>query len=124
MGLAYSGEAGKAMEEKDSLAFCVPEEGSIYSMDAFCIPKDAANVSAAEKFINFMHKPEIAAHNAKEMMYGISNVEGKKLLPEEMVSDESLYPPAEVMAKSESMTSMGGVPEKNAAVWEAVMAAN
>ncbi len=124
LGLAYSGEAGKAMEEKESLAYCVPEEGTIFSIDTLCVPKNAQNKEGGEKFINFMHKPDIAARNAEEMLYGIANTEGKKLLPEEITSDESLYPSDEVMARSELMAVSKEINEKNEAVWQAVMSAN
>ena len=49
MGLVYSGEAGKAMQEKDTLRYAIPENGTIYCVDAMVVPKNAQNKAAENK---------------------------------------------------------------------------
>jgi len=124
LGLVYSGEAGKAMAEKDTLKYAIPENGTIYCVDAMVVPKNAKNKAGAEAFINFMQKPEIAAKNALETFYGITNVKGLELLPDNIKNNKGLYPDAEVLQMCEMLKSDGDINQKYLEIWNQVMAAN
>lgn len=124
LGLVYSGEAGKAMAEKDSLKYAIPENGTIYCVDAMVVPTNAQNKKGAEAFINFMQKPEIAAQNAEETYYGCTNTEGLKLLPDAIKNDKGLYPDADIIAKSEMLISDDKINQKYLEIWNQIMAAN
>ena len=50
------------------------------------------NKENAEKFINFMQKPEIAAENCKYLRYGCANDEAVKLLDDEIKNNELTLP--------------------------------
>ena len=65
----YSGDAGTLVENNENIKFIVPEEGTNYFVDAMCIPKNAKNVSGAEKFINFMCSTEAAMANWEYIGY-------------------------------------------------------
>ena len=56
------------------------------------IPSDASNVDLAYAFINFMHRPEIAAENMKFVKYRCPNTEALKLLPEDLKNRPSINP--------------------------------
>ena len=122
LGLVYSGEAGKAMEEKDTLKYAIPQDGTAYCVDAMVVPANAKNKAGAEAFINFMQKPEIAAKNAEEMLYGITNLEGKELLPKEITSNEGLYPDVSLLKKSEMLKSSDAISQKYLDMWNEIMA--
>ena len=124
MGLVYSGEAGKAISEKDSLKYAIPENGTIYCVDAMVVPKNAQNKVGAEAFINFMQKPEIAATNALETFYGCTNTEGLKLLPDNIKNNKGLYPDNEVLQKSEMLKSDDKINQKYLEIWNQIMASN
>lgn len=124
MGLVYSGEAGKAISEKDSLKYAIPENGTIYCVDAMVVPKNAQNKVGAESFINYMHKPEIAAQNALETFYGCTNTEGLKLLPDEIKNNKGLYPDDVVLKKSEMLVSDDKINQKYLEIWNEIMASN
>jgi len=124
MGLVYSGEAGKAMAEKDTLRYAIPENGTIYCVDAMVIPKKAQNKTGAESFINFMHKPEIAAQNAEETYYGCTNTEGLKFLPDAIKNNKGLYPDVAILEKSEMLKSDDKINQKYLEIWNQIMAAN
>lgn len=124
MGLVYSGEAGKAMSEKDTLRYAIPENGTIYCVDAMVVPKNAQNKIGAESFINFMHKPEIAAQNALETFYGCTNKEGLTLLPDAIKNNKGLYPDDAVLAKSEMLISEDKINQKYLEIWNQIMASN
>ncbi len=124
MGLVYSGEAGKAMAEKDTLKYAIPENGTIYCVDAMVIPKNAQNKAGAESFINYMQKPEIAAQNALDTFYGCTNTEGLKLLPDSIKNNKGLYPDDEILSKSEMLISDDSINQKYLEIWNQIMAAN
>lgn len=123
LGLVYSGEAGKAMAEKDTLRYAIPENGTIYCVDAMVVPKNAQNKTGAESFINFMHKPEIAAKNSLDTFYGITNTEGLEMLPDEIKNNKGLYPDDEILSKSEMLKSAGNINQKYLEIWNQITAA-
>ncbi len=124
MGLVYSGEAGKAISEKDTLKYAIPENGTIYCVDAMVVPKNAQNKTGAESFINFMHDPIIAAQNAEETFYGCTNTEGLKLLPDAIKNNKGLYPDDIVLQKSEMLKSDEKINQKYLEIWNQIMASN
>lgn len=124
LGLVYSGEAGKAMAEKDTLQYAIPKNGTIYCVDAMVVPVDAQNKAGAEAFINFMQRPDIAARNATETCYGITNTAGKEQLPENVRNNKGLYPDVAVLEKSEMLRSEGNLNQKYLEIWNEITAAN
>ena len=69
LAVIYSGDALYAMEKNEKLAYVVPEEGSNIWVDGMCIPKGSAHKEAAECFINFMCRPDIAQKNMEYIYY-------------------------------------------------------
>jgi spermidine/putrescine transport system substrate-binding protein len=71
------------------------------------IPKTAKNVEAAHQFINFMLDAEVAALNTEWVSYSTPNRAALDFMPEEMVTDERFYPPAELTEKLEVYENLG-----------------
>lgn len=69
LALMWSGDALYAMTENPDLQFVVPDEGSNVWVDGMCIPKGAPNKAAAEKFIDFLCRPDIARMNMEYIYY-------------------------------------------------------
>ncbi len=69
MALMWSGDALYAMEENPDLVYVVPDEGSNVWVDGMCIPKGCQNKAAAEKFIDFLCRPDIARMNMDYIYY-------------------------------------------------------
>ena len=88
----YSGDAGTLVENNENIKFIVPEEGTNYFVDAMCIPKNAKNVSGAEKFINFMCSTEAAMANWEYVGYSSPQTEVYNELDEEITSDPLYFP--------------------------------
>ena len=68
----YSGDAIYSIDEENEnldLAFFVPEEGTNVFVDSLVIPKNAKNVDAAYKFINFINEYENALANTLYVGY-------------------------------------------------------
>ena len=88
----YAGDIAMMMEENSNLDYALPSDGSNLFYDGFCIPTCSKNKENAEAFINFMHKPEIAAENCKYLRYGCPNDEAVKLLPDDIKNSELSFP--------------------------------
>lgn len=80
MGVIYSGEALTCMEENEDLAYVIPKEGSNLWMDNFAIVKGAKNKENAEKFLNFLCRPEIMKMNFEYITYSVPSSKARELL--------------------------------------------
>lgn len=88
----YNGDAVTMIEENEDLDFYVPQEGTNLFVDAMCIPKNARNVSGAEKFINFMCSTEAALKNWEYIGYSSPQAEVLALMEDEVRHDPIYYP--------------------------------
>jgi spermidine/putrescine transport system substrate-binding protein len=69
LAIVYSGDAKTAIDENPKLAYVIPKEGSNKWVDGFVIMKNTTRLDAAEKFINFMCRPNIAVRNMTKTGY-------------------------------------------------------
>ena len=102
----YAGDALTMMSENEDLAFSIPKEGTNRFVDAICIPKGAKNREAAHMFINFLQEPQIALANCEYIGYSTPNTGAFALLDDETRNNPVAYPPADVLAKTESFKNL------------------
>ncbi|MDR2444682.1 MAG: extracellular solute-binding protein [Spirochaetaceae bacterium] len=76
----------------DNTVFIIPKEGGTAYLDGMCILKDAQNIDAAHKFIDFIHRPEIYAEFADYFgSPATANVPARALKKEpSYITDENL----------------------------------
>lgn len=101
LAVVYSGDAEYAIELNEDLAYAVPQEGSNIWVDSAVIPVSAKNKENAEKFIDFLCRPDIAAANVEEIGYCCVNVPAMDLLGEEYKASSVMNPSSEVTARCE-----------------------
>lgn len=92
LAVVWSGDAVAMIRDNPDLAYSIPKEGTNLWFDAMVIPKNAKNKEGAEKFINFLARPDIAAMNAEYIGYSTPITEALELLDAEIVVDEVAYP--------------------------------
>lgn len=92
-GIVWSGDASKAHDENDAIAFHYPDEGYVLWVDCLAIPKNAKHIDEAYAFINFMLTPKIAAMVGSTQGYALTNAAGKALLPLAIQNNPMIYPP-------------------------------
>ena len=102
LAVITSGDVLYAQEENDKLDFVVPEEGTEVWTDCWAIPRAVNNKAGAEAWLNFMLDGEIARVNFEYLTYGIPN---KEIL--DLTDNPILNPPAEVLAKCETLANLG-----------------
>ncbi len=95
----YAGDIAAMMENNEDLDYALPEDGSNLFYDAFCIPTCSKNKENAEAFINFMHKPEIAAENCKYLRYGTPNDGALDFLDDDIKNSELTFPSDDYLKK-------------------------
>ncbi len=101
VALEYSGDIAQVMAEDDDLSYVVPIEGGIVWEDDMCIPTDAPNYENANRFINFILDGEVHGAIATEVRYASPNAAAMPFIPEEDKADPTIYPPRDVVKKSE-----------------------
>lgn len=90
LGVIYSGEAIYTQRENADLEYVVPEEGTNVWIDGWVIPKNAPNLENAEKFINFMCRPDIALMNFDYITYSTPNVAAQDLIEDEDIRNSTI----------------------------------
>ena len=90
IGVIYSGEAIYTQKENPDLEYVITEEGSNIWIDSWVIPKNAENKENAEKFINFLCRPEIALMNFEYITYSTPNSEARKLIEDEAIRNSEI----------------------------------
>lgn len=101
LAVVYSGDAQYAIELNEDLAYVIPQEGSNIWVDSAVIPVSAKNKENAEKFINFLCRPDISAANAEEIGYCTPNAQAIELLGEDYQNSQVTNPSDELMARCE-----------------------
>ena len=91
LALVYAGDAVYCKGFNSDLEYVIPKEGSNIFFDSMCIPKNCRNKAAAEKFINFMCRPDIAAQNAEYIGYSSPSTAARELMGE-AGNDPTAYP--------------------------------
>lgn len=107
MGVIYSGEALTCMEENEDLAYVIPKEGSNLWMDNFAIVKGAKNKENAEKFLNFLCRPEIMKMNFEYITYSVPSSKARELLPDEYKNSTIAFPALNSLKNCEVLKYVG-----------------
>lgn len=108
IGVIYSGEAGYTQRENPDLEYVIPKEGSNVWIDSWVIPANAKHKENAEKFINFMCRPDIALMNFEYITYSTPNKEARALIEdEETRNSKILFPDAEDLINCETFQYLG-----------------
>lgn len=99
--IAYNGDGLMLKEHEPKIEFLVPHEGGTLWVDYVVVTQASQKKKLAMEFVNFLSEPKNAARTAEFLYYATPNTEAEKLLPKEFLSDPIIYPPKEVLAKSE-----------------------
>ena len=90
LGVIYSGEAIYTQKENPNLEYVIPKEGSNIWIDSWVIPKNAEHKENAEKFINFLCRPDIALMNFDYITYSMPNEAARELIEDESIRNSEI----------------------------------
>jgi len=98
LAVMWSGDAQYAIDLNEDLAYAIPNEGSNVWVDCMVIPKNAKNKENAEKFIDFLCRPDIAQKNCEYIWYSSPNSGAIELMGEDYTSNTTMNPAPEKLA--------------------------
>lgn len=107
VGAIYSGEmlyiqnAVKEQEADFTLEYVIPEDGTNYWVDSWVIPANAEHKENAEKWIDFLCRPDIAKKNFEYITYATPNKGAYELLDEELKQNKALFPDLSALTNCE-----------------------
>ena len=109
VGIIYSGEMLYIQGEDgtDNLEYVIPEEGTDLFIDCWVIPKNAKNKENAEKWINFLCRPDIAKKNFEYITYSTPNKGAFELLDEDMQNNKAIFPDIDSIKNAEVLKYLG-----------------
>lgn len=90
IGVIYSGEAIYTQRENSDLEYIIPKEGTNVWIDSWVITKDSKNKENAEKFIDFMCRPDIALMNFEYITYSTPNDAARELIEDEDIKNSPI----------------------------------
>ena len=129
VGVIYSGELLYLQEEAEKLnldyelEYVLPEEGTNIWIDSWVIPYNARNKENAEKWINFLCRPDIAKKNFEYITYATPNRGAFELLDPEYKDNESVFPDTSKLQNSEVFKYLGTeADDLYSALWKEIKA--
>ena len=113
VGVIYSGEMLYIQDEVANLGldytleYVIPEEGTNLWFDSWVIPANARNKENAEKWIDFLCRPDIAKMNFEYITYSTPNNAAKELLEEDIQTNKAIFPDMDELEGSEVFQYLG-----------------
>jgi spermidine/putrescine transport system substrate-binding protein len=99
VGIMWSGEGALLYRDDKKFQWVLPSEGTHLFIDSLAIPKGAKNKANAEKFIDFILRPEISKMISDDFPYLNPNLAARKLLSEEQLANPASFPSDEEVEK-------------------------
>lgn len=90
IGVIYSGEAIFTQRENPDLEYVIPKEGTNIWIDSWVVTKNSQNKENAEKFIDFMCRPDIALKNFEYITYSTPNDAARELIEDEEIKNSPI----------------------------------
>ena len=113
IGVIYSGEAIYTQKENPDLEYVIPKEGTNIWIDSWVIPNNAENKENAEKFLNFLCRPDIALKNFEYITYSTPNVVARELIEDENIRNSQIaFPDLSQYSNLETFRYLGPEADK------------
>lgn len=87
------------------IAYVVPGEGTLMSLDNLAIPKDAPHLDEAYLFIDYLLRPDVAARNTKATNFANGVLPSRPLIDKSIADDPSVYPNETTMRRLFTVSS-------------------
>ena len=104
MAVVYSGEAYLGHEYNPDVEYVVPKEGTNIWMDGWVITKECQNTEAAQKFLDFLCREDVAEANFEYIYYSTPNQAVIDNMDEDMRNNEAILPDISKLKNSEVCT--------------------
>jgi len=95
LGIVWSGEAAILYKKSKKFQYLLPSEHVHRFIDSLAIPKGAANKENAEKFIDYILRPEVSVKISEAFPYTNPNAAARKFLTKAQLENPASYPPGD-----------------------------
>ena len=105
LAFGYSGDIFQARDraaqaaEKRTIAYAIPKQGAMLWIDVAAIPRDAPNPEQANRFIDFMLEPRVAAASSDLTGYANGNAAATPLMNKAITDNPLIYLSADNRAR-------------------------
>ncbi len=124
LSVVWSGDAYYCMSQNENLAYAIPEEGTNLWFDAMVIPTTSKHQAEAERFINFMCRPDIAKMNVEYIEYSTPIGEVKEQLDDSVKNDKMRYPDITKTENMEIFSYDKELTKKYSEIWQEIKITN
>ena len=90
-----------------TLEYIIPEEGTNYWLDSWVIPANAEHKENAEKWIDFLCRPDIAKKNFDYITYPTPNTGAYEMLDDDLKNNTALFPDLSKLTNCETIKYLG-----------------
>ena len=101
MAVVYSGEGHLGKVYNENLEYAIPKEGSNLWIDSWVITKECKNKTAAEKFLDFLCRDDVALANFETIYYSTPNKSVISSMSDDLRSDIAVVPTEEIINNCE-----------------------
>jgi spermidine/putrescine transport system substrate-binding protein len=119
---AYNGNMTFVMRDEPNLRYIIPKEGCTISVDCTCIPRQALHKELAEAFINYFHRPEVAALFVNDSGFNTPNRYDQKAIEPWLLRNPAVFPNAASLVHCEFMRDIGSVAQLYDRYWTEIKA--
>ena len=103
----WGGPVARAMVERPSIKFTVPNEGGTVWSDCLVVLKTSLQKDLAMRFINYLLDSSVAAQTSERLLFAAANREAKGLVRAQIRENPAIYPPDSLFPRLEWMTDVG-----------------
>jgi len=104
---AWGGPIARAMRERPSIRYVVPQEGGTIWTDCLAVLATSPRKSMAFEFINYLIDTQVAQATSERLLFASANRLVKDLVSPSVRNNSAVYPPPEVIARMEWMVDAG-----------------
>ena len=104
---AWGGPVARAMRERPSIRYVVPQEGGTIWTDCLVVLATSPRQSMAFEFINYLIDTQVAKATSERLLFASANRLVKDHLTPAVRNNFAVYPPAEVITRMEWMVDAG-----------------
>lgn len=120
----WSYDAVEAHNRLPACEYVLPQEGTLLWTDNVAIPTGSGRKQDAERFINFLLRPEISARMVNELGQPSPNEAARQFIKPEILYNPVIYPPMRTLEQAEFYTVVSEETRRQyEEIWERFLAA-
>ncbi|MEP4197071.1 MAG: spermidine/putrescine ABC transporter substrate-binding protein [Aliishimia sp.] len=122
-GQFFVGLAG-AITQDDNLQYVIPSEGATMFEEAMCVLNSAPNKDAAQKFMEYMLRPDISVLNTNQQFNGSVNIPARDLVADVIKSDPNVNIGTDTMTRLQMFEDIGAALKMYDRAWNTIRTAD